>query len=219
MIGLQTWLKSAKNKEKVRLDHESRHEETTRKIRARTRTKTTRFRSPNTRSISIKNLSSIAIIYYLICAILMETFNNQFNHNNVISSSHSSSNNNNRYFASSSIIELVKAEEAPRITIQPNDLIAIEGESTELNCDADGEPEPTIEWFHNGQLIRQSSKTRTTMAGSIQFLDVRPATTAVSVNGPGNSGRPSDVGVYHCLAKNPFGQARSRNASLQVACK
>lgn len=97
---------------------------------------------------------------------------------------------------------------APRITIQPNDLVAIEGESAELNCDAEGEPEPAIEWFHNGQPVRASSHSRTTMAGSIQFLDIRPAGAAAS-----------DTGTYHCVARNSLGEARSRNASLQVACK
>ena len=104
-----------------------------------------------------------------------------------------------------------------KITIQPNDLIAIEGESAELNCDAEGDPEPKIEWYHNGQLIRSSTNTRTTMGGSIQFLDVRPNTTLEADSSPQQ--QQSDVGVYHCLAKNQFGQARSRNASLQVACK
>ena len=100
-----------------------------------------------------------------------------------------------------------------RITIQPQDLVAIEGESTELNCAAEaeaGEQEPTIEWFHNGQLIRSSSQSRTTMGGSIQLLDVRP---------PGD-GTPSDAGRYQCVARGNGGaEARSRNATLQVACK
>lgn len=111
--------------------------------------------------------------------------------------------------------DLIEAssELAPRITIQPNDLIAIEGESTELNCDAEGEPEPTIEWYHNGQLIKASTHSRTTMGGSIQFLDIRPASTATL------NGKPSDIGIYYCLARNSLGQAKSRNASLQVACK
>lgn len=105
------------------------------------------------------------------------------------------------------------SDSAPRITIQPNDLIAIEGESAELNCDAEGQPEPTIEWYHNGQLIKASSNSRTTMGGSIQFLDIRPTTTKLQLQ------HTSDTGVYFCLAKNALGQARSRNASLQVACK
>lgn len=118
---------------------------------------------------------------------------------------------------------VVNADSAPRITIQPNDLIAIEGESAELNCDADGQPEPTIEWYHNGQLIKTSTQSRTTMGGSIQFLDIRPPLSYS--NSIGNSNRnnkqhqTSDTGIYYCLARNSLGHARSRNASLQVACK
>lgn len=119
----------------------------------------------------------------------------------------------------------------PRITIQPNDLVAIEGESAELNCDAEGDPEPTIEWFHNGELIKTSSQTRTTMGGSIQFLDIRPpaqqppvtgaqvASSALSSSNSQRGNDYSDAGTYHCLASNAFGSTRSRNATLQVACK
>lgn len=123
---------------------------------------------------------------------------------------------------SAQAIEAVAATEraySPRITIQPNDLIAVEGESTELNCDADGEPQPSIEWYHNGQLIKASSQTRTTMGGSIQFLDIRPSSSSLSASSLVQPATVSDAGVYHCLARNSLGQERSRNASLQVACK
>lgn len=106
---------------------------------------------------------------------------------------------------------LVSADTPPHITTQPIDLIAVEGESAELSCDAEGEPEPTIEWYHNEQLVRQSS-ARTTLGGSIQFLDIRP-------NQFKPNSRQSDAGIYYCLARNSAGQAKSRNASLQVACK
>lgn len=114
-------------------------------------------------------------------------------------------------------IIVVEADSAPRITIQPNDLVAIEGESAELNCDVDGQPEPTIEWYHNGQLIKSSTQSRTTMGGSIQFLDIRPQSS--SINNNGKQHQTSDTGIYYCLARNSLGHARSRNASLQVACK
>lgn len=99
---------------------------------------------------------------------------------------------------------------APRITVQPYDMIAIEGESIELNCDAEGSPQPIIEWYHNGQLIKVSTQSRTTMGGSIQFLDIRS---------PSSASKQTDAGVYYCEARNPLGVARSKNASLQVACK
>lgn len=111
----------------------------------------------------------------------------------------------------------------PRITIHPNNLIAVEGESTELNCDAEGEPQPQIEWYHNGQLIKASSQSRTTMGGSIQFLDIRSSSPSNSSSSqlPSASAQTvgGDAGIYHCLARNSLGQERSKNASLQVACK
>lgn len=109
-------------------------------------------------------------------------------------------------------------ESAPRITIQPNDLIAIEGETTELNCDAEGQPRPTIEWFHDGRLIR-TTHLRTIMGGSIQFLDVRPRDQQQQSQVKSGGPTSSDAGIYYCLARNSLGTAQSRNASLQVACK
>jgi len=107
-----------------------------------------------------------------------------------------------------------------RITIQPQDLIALEGESFELNCDAEGDPKPSIEWYHDGHLISSFSQSRTTMGGSIQFLDIRPNGAQASGGHPARpKPKQSDAGVYHCLARNQFGEARSRNATLQVACK
>lgn len=32
-------------------------------------------------------------------------------------------------------------------------------------------------------------------------------------------GEDSDTGTYYCLAKNEVGKAKSRNATLEVACK
>lgn len=120
-------------------------------------------------------------------------------------------------------IDAILVDSAPRITIQPNDLIAIEGESTELNCDAEGQPEPMIEWYHNGQLIKTSTQSRTTMGGSIQFLDIRSTlvTTTSSAHQAVSKQQqaPTDTGIYYCLARNSLGIAKSRNASLQVACK
>lgn len=104
---------------------------------------------------------------------------------------------------------------APRIIVHPSDVIVIEGDASELSCEVDGDPEPKIEWFQDGELV-EPSNTRTTLGGSIQFLEVR---ATVQLDGHSSAARKGDSGVYWCQASNSLGVARSKNASLQVACK
>lgn len=107
------------------------------------------------------------------------------------------------------------AAQAPRITEHPSDVIILDGGAFEMSCEADGEPEPQIEWFQNGEPVK-STRTRSTLGNSIQFLDVRGPNSAPAANG---EKLPVDAGVYWCQASNEFGKARSKNATLQVACK
>ncbi|KAL0272516.1 UNVERIFIED_CONTAM: hypothetical protein PYX00_005452 [Menopon gallinae] len=81
-----------------------------------------------------------------------------------------------------------------------------------LECKADGHPNPTIEWYKDGELVRASpgdSKSHRVIlpTGSLFFLKV--------VHGR----KDSDAGVYWCVARNSLGSARSRNATLDVAGK
>ena len=85
-----------------------------------------------------------------------------------------------------------------------------------LQCAADGVPTPSIEWFHDGELISGvggagvgDDKVHRILlpGGSLFFL--RAA----------HSRKENDAGVYWCVARSVAGVARSRNATLTVARK
>ena len=101
----------------------------------------------------------------------------------------------------------------PRIVEHPSDVIVSKGEPTTLNCKAEGRPTPTIEWYKDGERVETDkddprSHRMLLPSGSLFFLRIVY----------GRRSKP-DEGSYVCVARNYLGEAVSRNASLEVACK
>uniref|UniRef100_A0A3Q4I3B2 Roundabout, axon guidance receptor, homolog 2 (Drosophila) n=1 Tax=Neolamprologus brichardi TaxID=32507 RepID=A0A3Q4I3B2_NEOBR len=108
---------------------------------------------------------------------------------------------------------LRQEDSPPRIVEHPSDLIVSKGEPATLNCKAEGRPTPTVEWYKDGERVETDkddprSHRMLLPTGSLFFLRIVH----------GRRSKP-DEGAYVCVARNYLGEAVSRNASLEVACK
>jgi roundabout axon guidance receptor 2 len=107
---------------------------------------------------------------------------------------------------SSFSLTISAALKAPIIIEHPTDSIQPRDHPYTLNCKAEGTPEPKIEWFKDGKkLAVEPSRQMLLPSGDLLLLSVS------------NSKRENDGGLYWCEARNEFGMARSRNATLRVA--
>eukprot|EP00095_Tigriopus_kingsejongensis_P003619 maker-scaffold49_size462716-snap-gene-3.30 protein:Tk03619 transcript:maker-scaffold49_size462716-snap-gene-3.30-mRNA-1 annotation:"roundabout 1" len=102
------------------------------------------------------------------------------------------------------------AASPPVITEHPQNSSVTRNEPVTLRCEAQGDPEPQIKWFKDGEPVVTAAadhKSHRVLlpSGSLFFL------RAVQ------SKKENDGGIYWCEATNTFGRVRSRNASLVVA--
>ncbi|KAH8327288.1 hypothetical protein KR074_009350 [Drosophila pseudoananassae] len=98
--------------------------------------------------------------------------------------------------------------QSPRIIEHPTDLVVKKNEPATLNCKVEGKPEPTIEWFKDGEPVSTNEKK----SHRVQFKD-----GALFFYRTMQGKKEQDGGEYWCVAKNRVGQAVSRHASLQIA--
>ncbi|KAM7398629.1 hypothetical protein PAMA_006507 [Pampus argenteus] len=102
-------------------------------------------------------------------------------------------------------------ETPPRIVHHPSDVVVKVRNPATLSCRAEGNPKPTIEWLHNGLLLKTAKGD-----GHLQPIQLsEDSLFFLRVEG-GRRGQ-SHEGLYTCVATNSAGRAISRNASLYIA--
>jgi len=125
---------------------------------------------------------------------------------------------------------------APRITEHPSDVTVAKNEPMTLQCAADGEPAPFIEWYRDGELILSGVVGVGSGNGGLSSSSsASAASSPAATDGKGHrillpggalfflrvvhSRKENDAGVYWCQARNAAGVARSRNATVTIARK
>ena len=98
----------------------------------------------------------------------------------------------------------------PRIIDDPTNVTVLRNEPATLRCAFDGVPQPEVTWYREGEPLEPRGHRLVLPDGALFFLRVTQSR--------GGAGR-GDAGTYWCVARNAAGQARSRNATLTVACK
>ena len=78
-----------------------------------------------------------------------------------------------------------------------------------LSCKASGDPLPEIDWYKDGVRVQTGSQTHRLLLGGGRLFFLRAMQTR----------KHDDAGIYWCVARNRFGQVRSKNATLTIAGK
>ncbi len=97
----------------------------------------------------------------------------------------------------------------PTISQHPLSTTVVRNDPVTLDCRAAGDPAPDVEWYRDGLPVDMDPASRMLLPDGSLFL------LRASVRGR----RGSDAGVYWCVASNAEGVARSRNATLDIACE
>ena len=109
-------------------------------------------------------------------------------------------------------ISILFSGSIPTILQNPLNNTVVRNEPVTLDCRASGTPNPVIEWFKDGQIVKTAPEDPSSHRillpdGSLFFLRAM------------QNKKEQDAGTYWCVASNTEGVARSSNATLDIACK
>uniref|UniRef100_A0A8C1T4N6 Inactive tyrosine-protein kinase 7 n=1 Tax=Cyprinus carpio TaxID=7962 RepID=A0A8C1T4N6_CYPCA len=89
----------------------------------------------------------------------------------------------------------------PQPVVKPEDLVVMKNEEALFHCQFTAEPPPTVEWYHDNELVANKSRIFILSNGSLFITQVKPRNT----------------GLYKCVAQGPRGPPVSLEASLRIA--
>ncbi|XP_066504287.1 inactive tyrosine-protein kinase 7a [Hoplias malabaricus] len=89
----------------------------------------------------------------------------------------------------------------PQPVVRPEDLVVLRNEEAHFHCQFTAEPQPTVEWYHENELISNKSRVFLLSNGSLFISQVKQRNT----------------GRYKCVAQGPRGPPVSLEAVLRLA--
>ncbi|KAG7492855.1 hypothetical protein MATL_G00019530 [Megalops atlanticus] len=89
----------------------------------------------------------------------------------------------------------------PQPLVTPEDQVVLRNEEAIFHCQFTAEPPPTVEWYHENELVTNKSRVFLLSNGTLLITQVKPRTT----------------GLYKCVARGPRGPAVTLQATLRLA--
>uniref|UniRef100_A0A3Q3K3Y4 Hemicentin 1 n=1 Tax=Monopterus albus TaxID=43700 RepID=A0A3Q3K3Y4_MONAL len=89
---------------------------------------------------------------------------------------------------------ILSLHRAPTLTVEPVETVVDAGTTAVLNCQAEGEPTPVIEWSRQGRLLLGTDRFSTQSNGSLRI----------------SSAQKEDTAEYECVARNLLGSVLVR---------
>ncbi|XP_043993456.1 inactive tyrosine-protein kinase 7 isoform X2 [Gambusia affinis] len=106
------------------------------------------------------------------------------------------------YVCSSSNFTLsVIDKSVPKPVVTPENQVVLKNEEAMFHCQFTAEPEPTLEWYHENELLVNKSRVSLLSNGSLLITQVKPKYT----------------GNYKCVGRGTGGSVVTQTASLQIA--